>query len=64
MYSWEGVRYMDDLQLARIHKIQLEIANEVKRICDENNINYFLIAGSLLGAVRHKGFIPGMMIWI
>lgn len=49
---------MDDLQLARIHKIQLEIANEVKRICDENNINYFLIAGSLLGAVRHKGFVP------
>lgn len=49
---------MDSLQLAKVHEVQLEIANEVKRICDKNNIKYFLIAGTLLGAVRHRGFIP------
>ena len=49
---------MNNLQLERVHKVQLEMANEVKRICDNNNIKYFLIAGSLLGAVRHRGFIP------
>ena len=49
---------MNNLQLESVHKVQLEIANEVKRICDKYNIKYFMIAGTLLGAVRHKGFIP------
>ncbi len=49
---------MDRETLRRVQLVQLEIAKEIKRICDENDIKYFLTAGTLLGAVRHGGFIP------
>ena len=38
--------------------IQLDIMRSVHRFCEENQITYFLSHGSLIGAVRHKGFIP------
>lgn len=39
-------------------KILLEMLDYFDKICKKNNINYSLIAGSLLGAVREKGIIP------
>ena len=48
----------DDETLKKLHKVELEILNEFVRICDKNNLQYTLFAGSMLGAVRHAGFIP------
>lgn len=45
-------------KLERVKRIEMEIMREIDRICRENDINYFLVGGSLLGAIRHKGFIP------
>ncbi|MCH5190404.1 MAG: LicD family protein [Oscillospiraceae bacterium] len=44
--------------LPKLHKCEMIILKEVKRLCEENGIKYFIIAGTLLGAVRHGGFIP------
>lgn len=49
---------MADYNAEKLHKLELDMALEIKRICMMENINYFLIAGTLLGAIRHKGFIP------
>ena len=36
----------------------LDILMAVDKVCKEHNLRYYIIAGTLLGAVRHKGFIP------
>lgn len=37
---------------------ELEILNYIDKFCKKNDINYFLAYGTLLGCIRHKGFIP------
>lgn len=47
-----------DIKLEEIWKVELEILDEIDRVCRENGLRYSLAYGTLLGAVRHKGFIP------
>ena len=47
-----------EISIEEIKKRGLEILKYIDGVCRENNIKYTLISGSLLGAIRHKGFIP------
>lgn len=49
---------MEEKILRKVQLTQLEIAKEIRRVCEENDIAYFLAYGTFLGAVRHQGFIP------
>lgn len=42
----------------KVWAIELEMANRLLTVCRENNLRIFADAGTMLGAVRHKGFIP------
>ena len=46
------------LSLDEIKKIEFEILQWFDGVCKQYHLQYFLFSGTLLGAVRHKGFIP------
>ena len=52
------IRMREIKNIEEVHHIILGIAKEFHRICVKNNIPYYLAYGSMLGAVRHRGFIP------
>ena len=49
---------MKELSLKEIKEIEFELLKKFDSFCKENNVRYFLSNGTLLGAVKYKGFIP------
>lgn len=47
-----------DIILRKVQKVELEILDIVHKVCVENQLKYSLAYGTLIGAVRHQGFIP------
>ena len=48
----------EELDVSEVRNISFEILKEFVRFCNENNLLYFLVGGTLVGAVRHGGFVP------
>ena len=44
--------------LEKAHEVLLKLLLEFDRVCKKYDVQYYLICGSLLGAVRHQDFIP------
>ena len=51
-------KLMSKENLKKLHDVEVEILDEFVRICEKHNLTYFLTGGTLLGAIRHNGFIP------
>jgi|LSQX01.3.fsa_nt_gb lipopolysaccharide cholinephosphotransferase len=49
---------IDDQTFKQYQMRMLDIMCEIRRICEKHDIKYFLAYGTLLGAIRHEGFIP------
>ena len=49
---------MKEISFDESKKLELDILLAVADFCDKNNLTYFLAYGTLIGAIRHKGFIP------
>lgn len=54
----EDVHPMTDEERSRLQQHLLEMYKEIEAVCVKNNLTIMLAYGSVLGAVRHKGFIP------
>ena len=49
---------VDNSELRALQLVELNIMKLFVRICEKHRLRYFIIGGTMLGAVRHKGFIP------
>ena len=50
--------YLVSAEMKKIWAVELDLLKEFARVCSEQGLKWFLHAGSMLGAVRHQGFIP------
>lgn len=49
---------MNEMTLDEIKECSIGVLDYIAKICQDNNLTYYLCGGTLLGAVRHNGFIP------
>lgn len=56
-YTYNKDNY-EDLTLREAQMLMVDILKDVHELCERHGFKYFLDAGTLIGAVRHKGFIP------
>ncbi len=56
--SYDIELYKKDYRLKAVRAVQLRMLREFDRVCNENDLSYCAAYGTLLGAVRHKGYIP------
>ena len=53
-----GLHIVTDSEVKQIHNYFLKLLIELNEFCNNETIEWFLGGGSLLGAARHRGFIP------
>lgn len=49
---------MKEISLEELKELQMDVLTAIDRFCSDNEITYSMAGGTLLGAVRHKGYIP------
>lgn len=49
---------MDKATLRKVQLVLLDMLKDIDKVCKKHGIQYFLDSGTLIGAIRHKGFIP------
>ncbi len=50
--------YLISKQMKEVWAVELDLLNELDRVCNNSGLTYFACAGTMLGAIRHKGIIP------
>lgn len=58
MSNEEKQYYMSEEELKQLQIIQQDLIREVQRICKKCGIHFNMVGGTMLGAIRHKGYIP------
>ncbi len=45
-------------EMKKVWQVELDLLSKFMEVCEKHNLTYFLISGSLIGVVRHQGFVP------